>query len=567
MLQGRSYQIEAVDSLFSYFQSNSGNPVVAMPTGSGKSLVIAMFLQAVYRQWPGQRVMMLTHVKELVSQNHDKLKTMWPGAPVGIYSAGLNKKEHQFPITFAGIGSVARKAALFGRQDLIIIDEAHMVSTSEETLYRKFLNELSRVNPYIKVIGLTATPWRAGQGRITNEGIFTDVCFDITGIQAFNRLITEGYLCPVVPRQTHQVLDVTGVHSRGGEFIASELEAAVNKEEITRAALNEARELAADRKCWLVFASGVSHAINITNMLLDMGEAAVVIHSGLTTVERDAAIAGFKSGKYRIAVNNNVLTTGFDHPEIDCIVVLRPTTSTVLWVQLLGRGTRPFEGKENTLVLDFAANTKRLGPINDPVLPRKKGEKGGEAPVKLCEACQCYNHVSLRNCEFCGAEFHFKVKIKTTAASEDLLRNDEPITKVFTVDYMTCTTYTKAGRPPMLRVTYYSKLKAFTDYVCIEHEGFAGRKAKQWWRERVPGGGEPVVPTSTAQALTLVQHLRTPTHLRVWINKKYPEILAYDFEGTAFGTTAPSVTAAPVLSVQTTVAVAVPTFDADNIAF
>ena len=533
-LQPRSYQVEAVSSLYQYFSTQSGNPVLALPTGTGKSVIIAMFLQSIYYQFPGQRIMVLTHVKELIQQNYDKLMTLWPAAPAGVYSAGLNRRETHRKITFAGIGSVAKRAQDFGYIDIVVIDEAHLVSPNDKTMYQSFLNALRTVNPLLKVVGLTATPWRLGTGRITEDGIFTDVCFDITGLHAFNRLIAEGFLAPLIPRQTKQLLDTDGIHMRGGEFVASELQHAVDKYDITYNAIKEALELAHDRRHWLVFASGVEHACNIADMLNDMGVPAVAIHSKMGDAARDQAIEDFKSGKYRAVVNNNVLTTGFDFPAIDCIIVLRPTASPVLWVQMLGRGTRPSPGtgKENCLVLDFAGNTRRLGPINDPVIPRKKG-KGpkGEAPVKLCGACATYNHASATHCCYCGAEFSFQVKIKQTAASDELLRGDAPIVEVFAVDHITYSRHEKAGRPPMLKVTYYCGLRSFSEYVCIEHDGFAQRKARQWWRERT----KDAFPSSTDDALTIASNVSAASHLRVWVNKQYPEILGHCFDGTAFG--------------------------------
>lgn len=536
MLQPRSYQVEAVSSLYQYFSTQSGNPVLALPTGTGKSVIIAMFLQSIYYQFPGQRVMVLTHVKELIQQNYEKLMTLWPAAPAGVYSAGLNRRDLHRKITFAGIGSVAKKADQFRHIDIVIIDEAHLVSPNDETMYQAFLNALREVNPYLKVVGLTATPWRLGTGRITEDGIFTDVCFDITGMQAFNRLIAEGFLAPLIPRQTKMMLDIEGVHMRGGELIASELQHAVDKYEVTQAAIRETLELAYDRRHWLIFASGVEHACNIADMLNDMGIPTVAIHSKMGDAQRDQAILDFKAGKYRAAVNNNVLTTGFDFPAIDLIVVLRPTASTVLWVQMLGRGTRPFQceeyKKENCLVLDFAGNTRRLGPINDPVIPRKKGDKsGGEAPVKLCGSCATYNHASVTHCAYCGAEFTFQVKIKQTAASDELLRGEAPLVEVFKVDHITYSTHEKAGRPPMMKVTYYCGLRLFSEYVCIQHDGFAQRKARQWWRER----SSAPFPESTEAALVQTDTLTAATHLRVWINKQYPEILTHCFDGTAFG--------------------------------
>lgn len=551
-IQPRSYQQECVSALYTYFAANHGNPVCALPTGTGKSVVIAMFLESIYHSYPSQRVMVLTHVKELIQQNYEKLIQFWPNAPAGINSAGLGKRDTMQKIIFAGIGSVAKKWKDFGHVDLVIIDEAHLVSPSEETMYQAFLSGLKSVNPYVKVIGFTATPWRLGHGRITQDGIFTDLAFDITGMQAFNRLIAEGYLATLVPKHTKTILATDGVHMRGGEFIQSELQNAVDRDEVTAAALREAMELGHDRKHWLIFAAGVDHANNIAAMLTAMGEPCLAVHSKMTDAERDRIIADFKAGKVRAVVNNNVLTTGFDFPGIDLILMLRPTASPVLWVQMLGRGTRPCEGKENCLVLDFAGNTRRLGPINDPVIPRKKGEKGekgGEAPVKLCGACETWNHASVRHCSCCGKEFAMQVKLKQGASTQELIKGDMPLVEVFKVDHITFREHRKEGRPAMMKAVYYCNLRSFDDFVCVEHDGFAGRKARHWWADRT----DSTMPSTTEQALELAETLKTPTHLRVWINKKYPEILAYCYDGTGFGTVeAPDTVAGPTVQTQLT---------------
>lgn len=533
IFDARDYQLEAVKAFLAYFEENTGNPVIAMPTGTGKSIVLAMMLQAVF-EFPEQRVMVLTHVKELIQQNYEKLMALWPRAPAGIYSAGLGRRDTHRKITFAGIASVAKRAAEFGKIDLVFIDEAHLVSPTQETMYIQFLTSLWQANQNIKIVGLTATPWRLGQGHITTDGIFTDVCFDITTMDAFNRLIAEGYLAKLIPRRTREALDVNGVHLRGGEFIAAELQLAVDKDEVTQRAIDEALDLAADRNHWLVFASGVEHAIHITEALKDRGVPSVAIHSNLSGKDRDQALIDFKSGKYRVAVNNNILTTGFDFPAIDCIIVLRPTASTVLWVQMLGRGTRPSPatGKADCLVLDFAGNTKRLGPINDPVIPRKKGEKGGVAPVKLCPACDTYNHASVRFCDKCGAEFTFEVKIKSTADDTPLVRGEMPQVAVFRVDHVTYSKHQKLGKPDAIKVAYFCGLRKFNEYVCLEHIGYASRRARLWWAKRTPAPP----PHQTDKALEQVLNLPAPTHLRVWINKEYPEITDECFDGTAFGT-------------------------------
>lgn len=550
MMQAREYQEFAVKSLYDYFGAKSGNPLLAMPTGTGKSVVIALFLKSIYKSFPNQRVMVLTHVKELIAQNFDKLKTVWPEAPAGIYSAGLGKKEAVYRITMGGIASVVKKVALFGHIDLLIVDEAHLVSPSDETSYCTFIAHLLKVNPHLKVIGLTATPWRLGHGKLTDDGIFTDICFDMTGMQAFNWLIEEGYLCALVPKRTSALLDTAGVHMRGGEFVANELQNAVDKHHITEAALKETIELGHGRHSWLLFCAGVEHATHVADMLTAMGVSCKAVHSKMPDQERDDTIAAWKRGELQAIANNNVMTTGIDHPALDLIVMLRPTASTVLWVQMLGRGTRPLYAvghpvatkderlaaiaasqKQNCLCLDFAGNTRRLGPINDPVIPHKKGTKGGDAPVKCCEQCGVWNHASVRLCVHCGSPFpELHIKIKASAGTEDLIRIDVPVVEKRPVDHITYSLHVKTGAPAMVRVTYYCGLTHFSEYVCIEHEGYAGKKARLWWADRCP---DVPMPRTSLAMLDMIPLLRAPSHLEVWVNKKFPEIMRTLYEGPA----------------------------------
>jgi len=556
-MKARDYQDIGVSAIFQYFQKKSGNPIVAMPTGTGKSFLIAEFIRRACVTYPGTRVMKLTHVKELIGQNHITLKRVWPSAPSGIFSAGLGKKQIGFPITFGGIGSVAKvHPQAFGRIDLLLIDECHLLSQKETSQYQKVISGLKEINPYLKVVGFTATPYRLGQGRLIDNGIFTDVCFDMTQKDAFSWLLANGYLSMLIPRRTETELDVSGVHTKGGEYVESELQAAVNRGEVTYAALREMIANSEGRRSWLIFATGIEHTENVANMLDSLGVPTTLVHSKLAggDKERDRRIAAFKAGEYVAMVNNGILTTGFDHPAIDLIGVLRPTQSAALWVQLLGRGTRPVYAdgyplrdaaerlaaieagpKQNCLVMDFAGNTKRLGPINDPVLPRKKGEKGGgSAPVKICEACGTYNHASVRFCISCGKEFPKEVKINARAGTEELIAPNTPKpmkVEVFKVDRVTYHRHSKADRPDSLQVSYFCGLRMFREWVCLEHDGYAAKRARDWWRTR----SEDEPPETISDALEKLQTLHVPSHLRVHLKAKEADILAHDFTGTAFG--------------------------------
>jgi DNA repair protein RadD len=544
----RDYQIASVASIFEYFENNTGNPIVAMPTGTGKSVVIADFIRQALMSYPGTRVMKLTHVKELISQNLNKLLAVWPTAPAGVYSAGLKRKESIYPITFGGVGTVARATAdHFGRIDLLLIDECHLLSPNDTTMYQRVIQGLKDINPYLKVIGFTATPYRLGHGMLTDQGgIFTDLCFDLTTLESFNWLLEQGYLSRLVPKRTVAELDISAVHMHGGEYKLNELQDAVDRDEVTYAAIQEMLAVGHDRNHWLIFASGIEHAVHVAAMLDSMGVAATCVHSKMSDDLRDNNLRMFTQGKCRAMVNNGILTTGFDYPEIDLIGMLRPTQSPSLWVQMLGRGTRPVYApgfdlettdgrlaaiaagpKPDCLVLDFAGNTKRLGPINDPVLPRKKGKGGGTAPIKVCELCETYNHASVRFCAHCGAEFPKEVKIAHHASTEELIADNAPKTEVFKVDRVVYHKHQKDGSPDSIKVSYFCGLRMFKEYLCLEHAGYAGKRARDWWRDRALD--EP--PETVAEALESLDVLRQPSHIRVWLKPKYDEIIACCYNG------------------------------------
>jgi DNA repair protein RadD len=236
-----------------------------------------------------------------------------------------------------------------------------------------------------------------------------------------------------------------------------------------------------------------------------------------------------------------VLTTGFDHPPIDLIIDLYPTVSPGMHVQKNGRGTRPYDGsdpnfpyiKRNCLVLDFSNNTRRLGPINDPVIPRKKGDKGGDAPIKICEHCGYFNHASARYCggqpfatdEGCGTEFEFKTKLVRNAGTAVLIAGDAPVIENFDVTRVIYHRHTKIGSMPSMKVSYYCGLLRFTEYICLEHQGMARTKAKNWWLQRHEGA----IPDTVEGALQYVAQLRVPKRIRVRTDSKFPEILGVEW--------------------------------------
>ena len=524
MLTLRPYQQAAIASIYDYFQNHKGNPLVILPTAAGKSLVAAAFIEGVLKAWPDQRILIVTHVRELIAQNHAEMIGLWPEAPAGIYSAGLGKRDAQARILFAGIQSIHRRAAEIGHTDLVLIDEAHLIPGNSSTMYRRFLDALSAINLALKVIGLTATPFRTDSGML-HEGrsaLFTDIAYEAP----VRELIDQGYLSPLISKQPATWLDVSKVGTRAGDFIARDLAAAVDQDAITRAAVNEIIEHGRDRKSWLAFCSGVDHARHVAEEFHRRGISCRTIFGDTPKEERDAIIAAFKRGEIRALASMGVLTTGFNAPAIDLIALLRPTKSAGLYVQMVGRGRRLAPSKENCLVLDFAGNVRRHGPI-DLVRPKRPGEGGGgDAPTKLCPECESIIALSATECLDCGYEFPAReVKIAPTAAALPILSPKTP--QWLQVSGVSYSRHRKPGGRPSLKVIYHCGLTSYSEWVCIEHQGYARQKAADWWRKCAPG---TKVPLSVDEAIAQASRLAIPSDISVRPSGRYFEISGYRFD-------------------------------------
>lgn len=562
----RWYQTEAEEKLFEFYSTprklidgvpERKNALICIPGGAGKSHVIANFLKRAFELHPNTRAIMSTHVKTLIEQNLRKLQETWPLAPVGIYSAGLNKTDTVQPIIFGGIQSMAKKTS-FGFRDFLVIDEAHLVG--DDGNYLSFINLLMQANPYLKIIGLSATGYRLGMGCLTNGKIFTDIVYDICNIDGFSRLMAEGYLMPLIPPRNMPdgtplvQIDTSGVGISKGEYNAGELSAAMKAQNISFPMMQQFVALGADRASWMFFANGVEEAEEAGEMLnRHFGIPTCVMHSKKKAGENEWALNAWQTGEVRCAVNMGMLTTGVDHPALDYIGTGRATMSTGLWVQILSRGTRPYSYlteqnpiiaaafpyiKKNCLVADFAGNTRRLGTIDNPKVPRQRGKNAepGDAPVRICPACSCYNNASARNCLFCGVEFTFESKLNDYASTDELL-SDAPLVEMVNVDRVVYSRHVKRAvkmanpltpeykLPATIKVSYYCGLRTFYEWVTVE--GVGGRvSGRDWFRQR--HSTEP--PGSNAEVLALMSELRAPKQIRVWMNASpNPRVMAAEF--------------------------------------
>lgn len=517
------HQEKAIYSLFDYWSVATGNPLVTAPTGSGKSLILAEFIKRACELYPGTRILVLTHIRELLQQNAQQLAGQWPTAPFGFYSAGLGRRDAHAQILFAGIQSIHSKAALLGHVDLVLIDEAHLLSPNQNTMYRRFLSDLKSANPYLKVGGLTATPFRADSGYLIEgkNALFTDIIFEIPILY----LIENGYLCPVVTPKVDTKMDVTGVGTRAGDYIPGQLERAVDKDEITVACVDEIIMHGHDRKTWLIFCAGIDHANHTADEIRARGVSCEVVTGDTPNQERDKILQDLKTGKLRSVVNVAVLTTGVDIPAIDLIAFMRPTRSPVLYIQCTGRGMRTHPDKENCLILDFGGVVDALGPIDNVNVP-KPSNGNGDAPIKQCPECLSINHAAVRECAECGYQFpEPEPKVNAGAANGAILSNqiEASWVDVQSVSYARHPAK-KEGKPDTICVTYNIGMERVREWLCPEHLGYARTKFCKWWIDR--GGGAP--PNSIDEALSLIEALPRPSRIEVRPNGKYNDIISYD---------------------------------------
>ena len=538
MLNLRYYQDDAIEYFFRYTRENHGkHPLIVMPTGSGKSIVQAHIVKRMIDS-PGTRVLLITHQQELIMQNHNELIDNLDGdmfIDIGIYSAGLNRRDTESRILFAGIQSVHGRALELGFFDMILVDEAHRINSTEAGTYRKFLKAEEEINPNIVIVGLSATPYRMKTGLLTEgkDALFDDICYEcsiteLINANHFRNRDKKQYLSNIISKNSVHKVDMDGVHIRGGEYVPGEMEKKFNVGDVVASAVNEIIELTHDRKKVLVFTAGIAHCESVYKEFLNHTNEVDYVHSKRTATENETSIDNFKSGRIKYLLNVDVLTTGFNEKAIDCIAIMRATMSPGLYSQIVGRGLRIAEGKIDCLVLDYGGNILRHGPIDKIEISMNQQTGKREvttAPMKECPMCHSLIWLSARQCLDCGYEFPENDKHEKTASEEDILsRWKKPETmEVFDVIYRR---HDKVGKPPSVRVDYkVGAITSYSEWVCIEHGGFARKKAEKWLKERTDQ------EIKTVDFFLEVCHgFRKPEKIIVDENGKFPSVIGYVFK-------------------------------------
>lgn len=557
-MQLRTYQTAAIEALRGALNDEVKNPLVCMSTASGKTATMCSFVSDLSGRYPDEKFAILVHSEELIAQIAETYERI-SGTKPAVYAASLKRKE-MGRVTIAQIQSVHTKALKFGAFKLVIIDECDCVTTTGDGMYRTFLKEARVANPSLRVCGFTATPFRTATGLVYGpDQPFETMVYDTSIID----LMQQGWLCPLTSKDGGAP-DLTGVAVRQGEFVSAQLEAVMSDDLLVEKACDEMLVYGAARKSWLVFTSGIKHAALVADALLRKGVVSATITGETNKEERRALIADFREGRLRALLNIQCLTVGFDAPGTDMVVMLRPTQSPRLYVQMVGRGLRISPAKRDTLILDLAGNISRHGPIdtlNERIKSRTKKEGKGEAPTKTCENCKEIVPAGMRKCPACGTEFPALAIAKhaPTASLESAVSSSEVKTLVVTRWSIVPHVPKDPAKKPSLCVTYWNGLNRISEWLSVDADAhpFARQKALAFIRENpgqrngeqtltVRGGKligtttdrEVVLQTAIECAPWMQSCILQPSSIRYQTDPnggKYPRVLSRHYESDSIG--------------------------------
>lgn len=489
----RDYQAQSVYLLDRAINAGK-HPLCIAPTGSGKSIVIAGLIKK-----RNQPVLVLSHVAELLKQNAKILRRLDPHISMSFFSAGLGEKNASAQVVFGSVQSVYRNLRRFRKaRPLLLIDEAHLCPRSSDAMYAQVFAHFFEA----RRVGFTATPMRVDSGSLIDgsDAWFNHVAHEVGVVE----LIEKGWLLPLSGVIAEAQADLEGVGSRGGDFIMEQAQEAVMRTLSLDAAVEQACMLAQRRKAWLLFAVGVEHAKQIQKVLGQHGIESAMILGDTPDSHRDEHFKQFRAGKLQCLVNVGVLTTGFDAPNLDCIISMRPTRSPVLWQQMLGRGMRLSQGKKDCLLLDFVGNLDRLGgagaviEVSDRRLPEDLRAKEERAALK--------RRKTRKQPEFYDA-----------SGRDPMLSGDTFAAEVKEMNFFLATSRKQPGKR-MVVANYkledqFGRSFTANTFLCVEYAGAAFFMTCRWFGLR--GMTPTSVPRQAQTALALAQSFDAPAEVSV----------------------------------------------------
>ena len=533
--QLRGYQINAKKDTYRYWKDGTGTaPIIVAPTGAGKSVIIASIINDIRRKNPNVRFCMATHVWELVEQNSKRLALFNPEleGDIGIVS-GQQGNDHNHPIVCGTIQTLARRLDQMEHNDpfaLLIIDEAHLLPVKATSQYRTFIDWARDKNPEMRILGLTATPYRLDSGYL-HEGenaLFDGVSYDIE----IKTLIEHGHLVTPKTRWSGATMNHDLLKIRAGEYTAESQDSAMNMEDMIKDALSQGNNTKADR--WLWFFPSVESAEKASEYIAEIQDhRCVCIHGGQTPNHRDMYLHMFRDGHATHCTNVQVMTTGIDIPQINHVVLGFTTKSTNKYVQTIGRGLRPHPHKENCIVLDYGRNAMRHGTLDRLMVQTKEKKDTSVVAARHCKVCGAYMSANEQVCVECGNAFpkrFAKLTFNKRFNGEVLSWLVEPTTAK--IDRTLYKTWDGKSGFKTVKIGYYTEHGEWlNEWICPEHPDnhIATRIYRQRWNKTYQC--EPPIGAALCVRHLKEQRLQPArlTYART-SGDDYPQILSVEYE-------------------------------------
>ena len=413
MITLRPYQLKALDKIMADLRQ-SPYALLQAATGAGKTIIFSEIIRRWMTEYPAMTIAVVAHRQELITQARDKLLKVWPEGiyKIGLACAGAGRVDTRRPVLIGSVQTLARRA-LHQPIHLLIIDEAHRIPAVEaKGQYHELIRRLSNLNSNLRVLGVTATPFRLGHGLIYGDdckpgrsNLFPELNFQI----GLDELVAVGHLVPIRAKEGASIGDeLAKVKLTNGDYDAGELNSLMIRGIHIQSAVDAYEKYGEGRDKVLIFAASIEHAEKLAGAFSQAGHQAEAVHSKMADHSRKRILNSFDHGDLKVLVNVGILTEGWDSPRVNLILMCRPTKAPALFVQMIGRGTRLHPGKKDLLVLDLAENFKAHGSPSDPIV-RSPGQGGGEPPYKVCPDCAALIHASTLKCPECGHQWEVRL--------------------------------------------------------------------------------------------------------------------------------------------------------------
>jgi DNA repair protein RadD len=532
-MQLRPYQ-ETIVTRISEALMRSRRALLQLPTGAGKTICFCELLKRMMGGYPDMRTLILAHRQVLVVQAADKMRRVWEAAPIGMACVtAASKAVIHAPLTVASVQTLASRIEQVSEPyDLVIVDEAHRIPpVNEGGQYHDLLNAIYEKNPDFRILGVTATPFRTGFGRIYGQ---KNAFFpELTYRQSIKELQAQGYLAKYrvkVIDNDDLESDLRDVKITNGDYLSTDLTRVMSEKPRLRSAVRTVEAAGENRSHVVVFASSIDHAKALETAFLDAGFSARALHSKLEKEERAEILSAFHEGRLRFIISVEILTEGWDEEQVDEIIFCRPTQSTLLYIQMFGRGLRIFEGKKDLLVLDLAGNCERLGDPDDPYIQSSSSSSSSRVTEKRGRVCPDCGAIIPKDDNFCPCGYAFPApppplppppkeeeENKAYAMREIELRGGS---EIFVENVYAASYKSKKGNV-MARIAIFQKgrdLKPIYLYLDIEGQAslYGLSKARQFWHkycyEDFP---REIYPETVDEFVSRFDEIKLPEKIRI----------------------------------------------------